>query len=900
MPALPTGPATSYDSDGDGLIEVTSLEQLDALRYDLDGNGRADFSSDAQAYAAAFPEVAAAEGCEGCAGYELARSLDFQDADNYASGAVNPAWISGDGWPPIAPHFVYGSPPDTSSGYKAVFDGSGHTISNLYARRILTEADRARLGADDRKAVGLFGVVDKAGILRRVGMIDVDVEVKNYEISGGLVGLNAGRIYDSYVTGSVAAVYGAGVLTGENHGTIQASYTKGKVSGKAMVGGLSGYSAGAVTASYAKVEVSGRSEVGGLVGYNHGEIMTSYAAGRTSASEERAGGLVGASLGTAVASYWDTQVSGEGSPVSSGYTLGISGFTTSELQRPTQAAGIYVLWGADIDNADGDYNLDTGREDYWDFGDSAQYAALKADFDGDGVATWWEFGDQDRDVPSPPPSVSAEPSPAPASTAPLPTLVYPEGLDSDGDGLIEICNLEQLYAIRYDLDGDGIVDENSAASAPVYEAAFPTVSPTGLCDGACQGYELGRALDFREGGDYASGVVNESWTAGSGWLPIGSGGMGFNTAFDGNGYAISGLYINRLTVLDSPEGVGLFGVTGGSSSIRNTTLAEVQAVGLAKIGGLVGVNNGLIIDSHVGGHIGFVDGTGGGLVGLNHGEVAASSSHVSVSGGGHAAGGLVGRSDGKVRASYAAGRVSGGGHVGGLIGSNGGEVSAAYATGGVYAGWDVGGLIGSNGGEVSAVYATGNVCGSQSIGGLVGWNSQNSAISNSYATGSVIGLDMAGGLVGYNSGVMSGSYDPPGKVVSSYSIGAVSGRDFLGGLIGENGGEVVIGLWDSETSKQAKATGRGDADGAQGATTAELQSHTAGEGIFAKWGDDLWDFGNAGQYPALKADMDGDGVATWQEFGEQSRVVPEQGAEADLSGVQPGFFPSQSTPAWCD
>ena len=29
-----------YDADGDGLIEVSNLEQLNAIRYDLDGDGR--------------------------------------------------------------------------------------------------------------------------------------------------------------------------------------------------------------------------------------------------------------------------------------------------------------------------------------------------------------------------------------------------------------------------------------------------------------------------------------------------------------------------------------------------------------------------------------------------------------------------------------------------------------------------------------------------------------------------------------------------------------------------------------------------------------------------------------------------------------------------------------------
>ena len=47
-----------------------------------------------------------------------------------------------------------------------------------------------------------------------------------------------------------------------------------------------------------------------------------------------------------------------------------------------------------------DYSL----SDFWDFGTSGQYPALKVDFDGDGTATWQEFGNQRGDVPGPIPA----------------------------------------------------------------------------------------------------------------------------------------------------------------------------------------------------------------------------------------------------------------------------------------------------------------------------------------------------------------------------------------------------------------------------------------------------------------------------------------------------------------
>ena len=76
-------------------MDVSVLEQLDAMRYDLDGDGAAD--DDAAAYAAAFPGAAAGMGCPatGCVGYELTRSLDFAAASSYAAGAVESRWVQG-------------------------------------------------------------------------------------------------------------------------------------------------------------------------------------------------------------------------------------------------------------------------------------------------------------------------------------------------------------------------------------------------------------------------------------------------------------------------------------------------------------------------------------------------------------------------------------------------------------------------------------------------------------------------------------------------------------------------------------------------------------------------------------------------------------------------------------
>ena len=136
-----------------------------------------------------------------------------------------------------------------------------------------------------------------------------------------------------------------------------------------------------VIASYATGKVSGTQPVGGLFGYR----------------ERSRDGTVQVAVS---ASYWDTQTSGQTTGVGSGDSGGVQGRTTAQLQSPTGYTGIYSNWDVDLDNADGDNNAATGTDDFWDFGTSSQYPALKADLDGNGTPTWQEFGSQRGNLPT--------------------------------------------------------------------------------------------------------------------------------------------------------------------------------------------------------------------------------------------------------------------------------------------------------------------------------------------------------------------------------------------------------------------------------------------------------------------------------------------------------------------
>ena len=204
--------------------------------------------------------------------------------------------------------------------------------------------------------------------------------------------------------------------------------------------------------------------------------------------------------------------------------------------------------------------------------------------------------------------------------------------DGLGAGLIEVGNLGQLNAIRWDLNGDGAADNPNATTDPndpnaptqgeAYAAAFPKAAagmgcptapydhdgdddeenPTPKIAGGCIGYELTGNLNF-SGSTWASGRGD-----GKGWVPIGeytgAGGSPYGTPFtrifDGNNHMIFNLYINRPDEL----GVGLFGnvytYNRGNTEIRNVQLRDVNVRGDENVGALVGYNsNGSISNSSV-------------------------------------------------------------------------------------------------------------------------------------------------------------------------------------------------------------------------------------------------------------------------------------------------------------
>jgi len=151
--------------------------------------------------------------------------------------------------------------------------------------------------------------------------------------------------------------------------------------------------------------------------------------------------------------------------------------------------------------------------------------------------------------------------------------------------------------------------------------------------------------DLDEGSEGYDELV-DYWT---GWNPIGEDfANSFKGVFDGNGYEIRDLFINR-TITDR---VGLFGRINQEGKIFNLGIKDADVTGDTRVGMLAGENSGTIKNTFA---IGEVNGEShvGGLVGLNN--------------------------IGKIENSYAIGNVSADDRIGGLLGfAYGGSVENSY------------------------------------------------------------------------------------------------------------------------------------------------------------------------------------------------------------------------------
>ncbi|MGK0215454.1 MAG: hypothetical protein ACI9NA_000560 [Gammaproteobacteria bacterium] len=789
------------DADSNGLIEISSLEQLSAIRYNLAGTGRTlakGYETDSSGCPAAIYQGILQLHCKG---YELTTDLDF---DTNADGAIDENdsyWNSNKGWVPIG----WERRSHSASKFTAIFDGNGHQIRNLYIN----------LGFDSYD-VGLFSYISGANAV-----------IRNIGLTGGLMSVSG----FGYVGGLVGSV--------DNNASIEQSYSTGGVSGDFQVGGLVGklISGSTMTNSFATAAVSGGNNVGGLVGYTKSSAITnSFSTGSVIASNGNAGGLVGYSYNSIAitSSYWVNDTSGQLNSFDDSKFENYFAATLAELQCPTSSDNtndcvvsntLYTNWdeavwdfGSSIQLPglilDGIVYRDSDGDGFLDEDDSFPYShAGSIDDDSDGYPDAWAADcdttciensglilDQfpaiagagpDTDLDGYP-DVWATSCDANCQAATGLTLdSYLDDTDNDGinnsddtddnndgiidadadsDGLIDISSLEQLNAIRYNLAGTGrtLVDGGDSDSS-----GCPATVIDGVMQLVCIGYELTTNLDFDSNADGVMDANDAYWNGGEGWMPIGSSSVPFTSIFDGNGHQIRNLYIDR----SNTDYIGLFGaISGESAQLRNI--------------GLTGELMQVLGDDYVGGLSGYA--------------------------------------------------------------KNAAMIEQSYVTGAVTGDWYVGGLVGYlNASVINNSYVTGAVTGDYYVGGLTGGSYNASAINNSFASGAVTGNSFVGGLVGYSSS---------STINSSFATGAVIGDSYVGGLTGYSNSTVTNSHWATDTTGQLNSDGESEFDNYFGATLAELQCPMSIDNtddcvisntLYAGWDSSVWDFGTSTQLPGL-------------------------------------------------
>jgi hypothetical protein len=235
------------------------------------------------------------------------------------------------------------------------------------------------------------------------------------------------------------------------------------------------------------------------------------------------------------------------------------------------------------------------------------------------------------------------------------------------------------------------------------------------------------------------------YNSGAGWSPIGNNVTPFTGTYNGGGFTISNLFLNRA----STSYLGLFGYSGGTIQNLNVSSANITAV-----------TPPTFTDIAI-------------LAGSNSGTISGCSVSGTVSGGNHYNGGLVGEGGGSITNSSSTANVSG----------------ANYT----------GGIAGSITGVVARVFSNGTITCSNLTGGIAG-AVLNGSLNNAYTSATVVGSTRAGGAVGF---LVSST------ISNIYSVGAVSGSTLSGGCIGDVSapGNSVNCFWDNQASGWSTSAG---------------------------------------------------------------------------------------------
>lgn len=332
-----------------------------------------------------------------------------------------------------------------------------------------------------------------------------------------------------------------------------------------------------------------------------------------------------------------------------------------------------------------------------------------------------------------------------------------------------------------------------------------------------------------------------TWNDGDGFSPIGNTLHIFTGSYNGNGFTIDNLFINRSL----SDYIGFFGYLE-KVNIENIQLNNIDITGRINSGGLAGA--------------------------ADEGAIVTNCSVTGSISGSNATGGFIGRVEDRVLIDSCSADVSvqGAKSCGGFVGLNRNEndidsekpyISNSYATGNVTGtSRNTGSFVGWNTGLISKCYATGNVHDANGddeqtrVGGFVGavahYSGSTGKIDNCYSKGNVTSASTSQSST-HGMGGFVGTYYSGGEIRNCYSTGTVQ---IVGSLSGGFCGRFPSGVsennfWDTNTS------GLSSSACATGKTSAEMTNATSINNIYldAGWdfkgeshngSEDIWNIGN--------------------------------------------------------
>lgn len=528
------------------------------------------------------------------------------DIDAAATSGLN----NGAGFSPIGINY--------NNSFTGSYDGKEFTISNLYIYRPNTDY------------IGLFGRVEGANI-SNVGVVDNDVTGKErvaglvghchnlttirncfasgivtgngIDYAGGLVGSSvASPIIDSYATGPVTGNDHVGGLVGYSSAPIENCYASGSVNGSIKTGGLVGISYYSIISNcYARGSVHGSSSVGGLAGnLYYSTANNCYATGLVQGNVSFIGGLVGEGFsGTVSNSFWNTQTSGQ--PGSAGG----SGKTTLQMKDLTT----YLNGEWDFTST---WLLNSHINSGYPFHIHNIYSKMSIPNQATNVSITptislvviEAFGDKEVYFGNTPTTET--------TLIPFSSLTNP--ISYTFTNPLEYFTDYYWSVLLYDADFEITALNFTFKTRPPFEGLGTEYAP----------YQIANINDLKFLSEHAvlwdkhfiqtadidaslsPGFSEESW-----FSPLGNLTNNFTGSYDGNGYLISNLHINRL----SRDYLGLFGYINGAA-ISHVSLVDCEITGQDFVASLVAYadNSSSISNSYASGSVSSSGNYAGGLV----------------------------------------------------------------------------------------------------------------------------------------------------------------------------------------------------------------------------------------------------------------------------------------------